>query len=488
MVVFWLAAVVLALAVIVVDACARPGVLAARRLRSPSGLMVLVLATLSTYGVLLTLTGVPIVSAAGVATLATALSLISNIKRRVLGEPLVFSDFALMGAVFQYPQFYLSALRLWQAMVLVVGLGGLVLTVVLLSNAALAPRLVGAGLTFGTAAGLALALSGLRLASFAAVPDPEVDVARLGLVPCLLAHWHAWRAMPDPPPCEATPIIGGARQLVVIVQCESFSDPADLFGDAALVLPGLERARAIAWESGRLAVSGFGAYTMRTEYGVLFGLPENRLGARRFDPYLTAAREASWALPNRLAPESWDRWFVHPHDLRFYGRDRIMPQAGFDTLVGPEAFVPPASGQGRYVTDAAITDQILDLAAHAPRAGLIYAVTIENHGPWPAAADASVSLGASYVELLRHGDLMLIRLMAELPRLGRPVTLCFFGDHRPSIPGVSEPGPDRHTPYVIVRFAADGTPMPGRGGTRDLEPAALHHAILSAIHLGEAKG
>ncbi len=97
-------------------------------------------------------------------------------------------------------------------------------------------------------------------------------------------------------------------------------------------------------------------------------------------------------------------------------------------------------------------------------------------------------MGASYDELLRHGDLMLIRLMAELPRLGRPVTLCFFGDHRPSIPGVSEPGPDRHTPYVIVRFAADGTPMPGRGGTRDLEPAALHHAILSAIHLGEAKG
>lgn len=64
----------------------------------------------------------------------------------------------------------------------------------------------------------------------------------------------------------------------MIVQCESFTDPVTLFGDPALALPGLERARAMAWQSGRLLVSGFGAYTMRTEYGVLFGLPEEQLG------------------------------------------------------------------------------------------------------------------------------------------------------------------------------------------------------------------
>jgi phosphoglycerol transferase MdoB-like AlkP superfamily enzyme len=456
--------------------------------RGAGGLAVLLLAALSGFGLLLALTGAPLVAAAGVGILAAALSLISNIKRLVLGEPLVFSDFALLGAVFQHPQFYLSALRPWQVAVLAGGLGGLGVTLVLLSNAALAPRLAGACLALGAGTTLALALSRRVRAGFAAVPDPEADVARLGLVPCLLAYWRAWRGSPDPQPCDAAPITGNSRQLVVIVQCESFTDPVEMFDDPALALPGLERARAQAWQAGRLAVSGFGAYTMRTEYGVLLGLPEERLGMRRFDPFLTAAREASWALPNRLDHGAWNRWFVHPHDLRFYGRDRIMPASGFATLVGEECFAPPAPGEGRYVTDAAITDRILALAQDGARAGLIYAVTIENHGPWPAEQGEEARLIGPYLRLLARSDAMLTRLLDELPRLGRPVTLCFFGDHRPSIPGASEPGAERHTPYVLLRFAADGTPIAGSGEVSDLAPAALHHAILDAIRLGEAEG
>lgn len=478
----------LALLAVLADAFAAPrgpGVTGGRR---AGGLAMLLLAALTGFGLLLTLTGAPLVATAGIAIITAALSLISNIKRRVLGEPLVFSDFALLGAVFQHPQFYLSALRPWQVVVLAGGFGGLGVTLVLLSNTALVPRLAGAGLMLGAGTALALALARLVRAGFAAVPDPESDVARLGLLPCLLVHWHGWRASPDPQPCDAPPITGNSRQLVVIVQCESFTDPAEMFGDPALALPGLERARAIAWRAGRLAVSGFGAYTMRTEYGVLFGLPEERLGMRRFDPFLTASQEASWALPNRLDAEGWNRWFVHPHDMRFYGRDRIMPASGFNAVVGEESFPPPGPGEGRYVSDAAITDRIIALAQDGTRAGLIYAVTIENHGPWPAEQGGEAQLIAPYLRLLAHSDAMLSRLLDELPRLGRPVTLCFFGDHRPSIPGASEPGPERHTPYVLLRFASDGTPIPGSGEACDFAPAALHHAILDAIRLGEAEG
>jgi phosphoglycerol transferase MdoB-like AlkP superfamily enzyme len=320
------------------------------------------------------------------------------------------------------------------------------------------------------------------------VPDPEADVARLGLVPCLLAQWHIWRASVDPLPCDAEPIAGLSGQLVVIVQCESFTDPVELFGDPALALPGLEHARAMAWRAGRLMVSGFGAYTMRTEYGVLFGLPEEQLGMRRFDPFLTAQADVSWALANRLDQRDWKTWFIHPHDMRFYGRDRIMPASGFATLVGEESFRPPEPFEGRYVTDAAMTDYILELAQEDARASLVYAVTIENHGPWPAEKDDGTKVIVPYLRLLAHSDAMLSRLMDELPRLGRPVTLCFFGDHRPSIPGASDPGPMRHTPYVLLRFAADGTPI-GQGEQSDeLAPAALHRAILEAIQLGEAEG
>ena len=73
---------------------------------------------------------------------------------------------------------------------------------------------------------------------------------------------------------------------------------------------------------------------------------------------------------------------------------------------------------------------------------------------------------------------MLAELQAGIATLRRPALLVFFGDHRPSIPGASEPGGDRHTPYVVLRFDAQGQLVKGDGQRRDVTPAALHHAIL----------
>lgn len=473
---------------VLADGFARPRAAPLPVLRSLSGTTILVLAALFALACVLILTGSPALSAVVVVTLSGGLSLISNIKRRVLGEPLVFSDFALIGAVFQHPQFYLTALHRMQIVVLAVGLAGLAAALALLSNLDPAPRTAGLAVGLGSGLGLALLLQRSGRPDTETVPNPEADVLRHGLVASLLAHWHAWRGTLDPEPCSTAPISGRSGQLVVVVQCESFTDPVALLGDPELTLPGLEAARAAAWQHGRLLVSGFGAYTMRTEFGVLFGRGEEVLGARRFDPFLTAHGETSWALPNRLDRREWDSWFVHPHDMRFYGRDRIMPLAGFGKLVGEPAFAPPKVDEGRYVTDAAVGDRILALAREGTRAGLIYAVTIENHGPWPPDEGEAARSAAPYLRLLARSDAMLAQLLDDLPRLGRPVLLCFFGDHRPSIPSASEPGAERHTPYVLVRFTADGLPILGEGEACDLTPAELHHAILGAIRLGEAQG
>ena len=478
--------VVLIIGALVGDALALPRI--GSPLRSFGGTCILLAATGLAFALMLVVTGTPYVAAAVVLSLSAAVALISNIKRKVLGEPLVFSDFALIGAVFQHPQFYLSALRPRQIALLGTAFAGSVAGLALASNADLALRLVGLGLALGAGGCLAGILHYLHRSGSAHFPDPDKAVLRHGLVASLLLYWYDWRRSSDPEPCKADPIRGRSRQLVVIVQCESFTDPVRLFGDPKLALAGLEAARSLAWQEGRLLVSGFGAYTMRTEYGVLFGRDEELLGTRRFDPFLTARGEVSWALANRLDRGDWDTWFVHPHDMRFYGRDRLMPEAGFAELVGEDQFVNPAPDAGRYVPDAAVTEQILALAQDDSRAGLIYAVTIENHGPWPPGEDAVAVRGAPYLNLLANSDAMLARLVDELPRLGRPVTLCFFGDHRPSIPGASDPGGERDTPYVLVRFGSDGKALLGDGLSEDLSPAEFHHAILAAIRLGEAEG
>ena len=471
--------------VLLLDALVRPRPHVKMRTLAGSWLLVC-LATVG-YGAGVALCGNGLVAAAIVLALQGLLTIASNAKFAMLGEPLVFSDLALVGAVFRHPQFYLSAVPLWLRIVVALAAGALVGVVAWLSVGDVVRHLAGLALASAAVALLAGSLRVRPWRMLALRPDLMADTCRLGLVPVLLLYWRAWRAdahrMPhgstgDDTP--AAPVIDPG--LVVVIQCESFADPAELFdGAAAARLPGLEAARAEAWQWGDLHVSGFGAYTMRTEYGVVFGREEEALGFRRYDPFLTAMGDAPLALAARL--KGWRGAFLHPHDLRFYGRDRIMPAAGFVELVGEDRFAPPVAGEGRYVTDAAMADTILAMAKAEPGPALYYAVTIENHGPWAPAGGGDRVDG--YLRVLRHGDAMLTLLREGLATLardrGRPALLVFFGDHRPSIPGATAPGGDRHTPYVILAIDAAGQAMRCDHRRVDLTPAALHHAILDLV-------
>jgi hypothetical protein len=469
---------------VLLDGLARPAGRAGWRLRSAKGTAVLLGGGAVSFGTLLCITGAWLTATMVVLMLVALLALVSNVKRQVLGEPLVFSDLALLGAVFQQPQFYFSALKLWQLVALVAGLAGLVTGVVLFSVQDMTARLAGSGVALGGILWLAGCFRLLDWTRQAQNPDLERDVGEHGLAACLLVYWHLWRSEPALEEEPPAPVVCDEDHLLVVIQCESFADPVALFGDPAVALPGLAQARQMAWAAGRLMVSGFGAYTMRTEFGVLFGIGEERLGLRRFDPFLTAAQAARWALPNRLGRKEWRSIFVHPHDMRFYGRDALMPRAGFETILGESDFAPPAQGEGRYVTDAALCDRVLQLAQSADGRTLIYTVTIENHGPWSSHGNTPEGNKAAYMRLLRRSDAMLSLLLDALPGAGRAVTLCFFGDHRPSIPLISLPGGERHTPYVIVRFDANGQPIPREAQDRDITPAGLHEAMLAALRSG----
>lgn len=443
-------------------------------------------------GAMLALSGSVPVSIVLTLALVCLLVLISNAKHAVLGEPLVFSDFALFGAVFQHPQFYLSAIPLWQRVAVCLGLAGLLAVLWALFVPEPWPHVAGTALLAGALALLALLVRSGSVRGLAREPDAHADVLRHGLLPTLLLYLLRWRESRDPPPAQ--PVAGHpqlhdapAPELIVVVQCESFADPVELFGEPSLALPALEAARAAAAQWGRLHVSGFGAYTMRTEYGVLFGRGEAALGFRRYDPFLTALGEASYALPARLAGAGWRSLFVHPHDMRFYGRDRIMPAGGFAELVGEEHFAARPAGGPRYVPDAEVAERILALARAAREPTLLYAVTIENHGPWAPTGSAapgraqSADLLASYLRLVRNSDAMLETLIAGLGTTGRPALLVFFGDHRPSIPGVAAPGGERHTPYVMLRLDGHGAVSPADNRPADLTPADLHHVILRTV-------
>ena len=468
------------------DSAVRPrrwGPLTQRRVpafRSIAGMWLQFLILGAVFGLFLGICGNVAVSAALSFALVALFMMVSNAKRAMLGEPLVFSDLALIGAVFKHPQFYMSALQPGQKAALVLAVPVVPVLLWLVFERRLAIHLVGIALVVLCPCLIWLSMRCRPFNGLAPEPDAEADVLRHGLLATILMHWLRWRVTKDPSP--PVPRQGAPRhdELALIIQCESFADPVSLFGDSELALPGFEALRDIAWQSGNLEVSGFGAYTMRTEYGVVFGRTEGELGFRRFDPFLTALGEARYALPARLADAGWRSLFAHPHDMRFYNREQIMNAGGFSELVGEDRFAKPSPNQGRYVTDDAIADVLLDIAESATRPTLVYAVTIENHGPWQASA-GETSLRDGYLHLVRNSADMLTKLHAGITAMRRPATLVFFGDHRPSIPGFSVPGGARHTPYIVLRYDSEGQPLKSGGGPIDRTPAELHHVILDLL-------
>ncbi|MBD2841056.1 LTA synthase family protein [Erythrobacter sp. KMU-140] len=441
----------------------------------------------ATYGALLALSGNALLAAVLVVALHLLLVVASSAKRRVLGEPLLFSDLALVGAVFRHPQFYFSALETWHKATGIAALAVIFAALAILFEENLPLRVGGLVIAGVSLLLIFVVLKTRPFRSLGRSPNIELDVAKLGLLPTLLIYWIRWiadskqgRVATNSDSNSAQPRAQETQpELLVVVQCESFADPVELFGNHALQLPHLEQARSAALQWGNLEVSGFGAYTMRTEYGVLFGQDEEELGFRRYDPYLTAINDSDFALPRRLGEERWQSHFVHPHDMRFYNRHQILPRAGFTELVGSHAFAPPSPSEGRYVTDGAVADKILELAGNASSPTFLYAVTIENHGPWAESGlEEAGSLLDDYNRLVRAGDAMLGQLIEGLSEQRKPALLVFFGDHRPSIPGFSEPGGDRHTPYVILKLDEHGQVITAANERRDISPAELHHAIL----------
>lgn len=426
------------------------------------------------FGLMAATTGSYSVSLIVVVFVEVALSIGSSIKFHLLDEPVVFSDLVVLLSFLREPKFYLHAVPkgtlLAACILLPLALYGFVIASIQGNNAI---RLLGVALL-----GLASLLLRKALTKQQLVQAPALlsDIKTYGLFATLVIYGWEWQRSPDPglpPPLSLSLDLPD----LVIVQCESFCDPNILFEDLE-ILPHLAAARKNAFLSGTLSASGYGAYTMRSEFGVICGRDEESLKFRFFDPFLKAESEKRWALPNRLATSYQNPTFLHPHDLRFYGRAGILPRWGFKTIIGHEQF-KDAERVGPYVSDACFGQKLKAQLTQETNARFVYGVTMENHGPWKAGRCEAGSAVEAYRMHLRNSDALLGSLMGYFSAGGRNTLFVFFGDHRPSLPTDVPPHKGRQTPYVILNYE-NGVPA-RRDNQASLTPAELNAMILSIL-------
>ncbi|MGN6518463.1 MAG: LTA synthase family protein [Dokdonella sp.] len=235
---------------------------------------------------------------------------------------------------------------------------------------------------------------------------------------------------------------------IVVVQSESLFDPARLRD----VLSGrfLRAYHTLAKRatSGDLGVPTFAGGTIRTEFEVLTGAPLASLGGVQY-PWLELDRDNYPGLTRVLDAHGYRSVAVHPNAAAFWNRAQAYPALGFERFADAASF-PTDRIVGLFTSDAALTDRVLDELDDDGPPRFVFAISMENHGPfdWRPGLDpqrlAALPLPerldpgarpwlANYLYLLDDADHELARLADALARRKRRTLLLFYGDHLPDL-------------------------------------------------------
>lgn len=426
------------------------------------------------YPLLLVLFDRPIASFALGLLLIVLLWAGNRLKVAILSEVLVFSDVFLAGHALRYPRLYFGYAPLW-VWPLAVGAFALLAWGVSLEPAA---HLGSVGTRIGVAAAILLAFAGFvayvrrpnpRVEAFLAnhplTFDTQTDAGTYTPIGAALLHvlWHGQRrhALRERFRFEerevsseegSKGVLGESeKRHLLLVQAESLAPIGGLLGRPS-VTPVLDRL-ATEGASGALELDWRGAYTMRSEFAVLTGLKPRALETYGFDPYRLAAMVPTESLARRMKRLGYRTVVCHPNDGRFFDRNRVMPNLGFDEFIDLEAlkkldarFTKPEAYCGHYVSDEALLAWAAEYLEKAREPVFLFVVTMEAHGPWskdkfPGAE--KLTEVERYETHLKHLDAGLRRVVeaeekVQASRVSgdaayRGIDLCLYGDHLPGL-------------------------------------------------------
>lgn len=263
---------------------------------------------------------------------------------------------------------------------------------------------------------------------------------------------------------------------IVVILSESLFDPTTMKSMAAFpdTIPVMRSAIA-SGEGGYMSVPAFGGGTVRTEFEIMTGMPVEAFPEARF-PYVSLVRDRIPGLVSALEAHGYRTVAVHGNAGSFWNRRNAYKAMGMDRFITRDEFPPDAPHDGLWISDAAMTDVILQQVRQPGPPHMVLALSMETHGPYKdlAGVDAAErdavgvppALAAPEAEALRnylyhahHADAQLGRLMRELRANRRPAVVLFFGDHLPALPKVyarlgfvdGRSGPKQEVPWVLWR-------------------------------------
>ena len=219
------------------------------------------------------------------------------------------------------------------------------------------------------------------------------------------------------------------------------------------------------YTSGLLTTPSFGAGTANTEFEVNTAMALDYFGPGEY-PYTTVMREhAAESFGYNLKDYGYTTHAIHDHTGRFYGRNWVYPNLGYDTFTSVEYMNGIERNPLNWVDDSILTGEIMKSMVSTDNQDFVFAVSVQGHGKYPSQIidpdqkitvkgfNEQESIGFEYyVNQVKLMDDFLGEFTEALSKYDEPTVVVIYGDHLPKFsiePSDLENNNIYQTEYVI---------------------------------------
>ncbi|MCT4595478.1 MAG: LTA synthase family protein [Anaeromicrobium sp.] len=237
----------------------------------------------------------------------------------------------------------------------------------------------------------------------------------------------------------------GIKPNIIVIMSEAFWDPSVMKEIKFSISPtgNMDKLKKTSIY-GYLESPTFGGGTANSEFELLTGH-----SIHYFKPgymvYPNEIKEPIMALPSILKSQGYKCKAIHTFKGWYWNRREVYKHMGFDEYLSEEYFIDPIK-KGFFISDEYVTDTIIKELEGQEEPMFIFAVTMQNHGPFndnrykDYTKDIRVSGNVSreslqilktYAQGAYDADKALGKLTDYCSNLSKPTIVLFFGDHLP---------------------------------------------------------
>ncbi len=297
---------------------------------------------------------------------------------------------------------------------------------------------------------------------------------------------------------------------MIFIQLESFFDPT-VVKDLTFSEDPLPNFHRIQKEvtSGLLRVPVYGAGTINTEFEVITGMSLDFFGSGEY-PYRSILHKRTCDnISYWMREMNYTTSVIHNNNAAFYDRNKVFCNLGFQNFITIENMNIPERNEAGWAKDMVLKDYILDVLESTSGKDLIYAISVQGHGDYPATdptGDERILVTGEqydqkqlnswtyYANEIYEMDEFIGSLVNELQSWPEEVTLVVYGDH---LPGMNvenrnlKKGTRFDTPYFIWdnfgynrenREKESGNLKCWQLASQVLGQSHIHHGVLNAYH------